>query len=47
LAANSKTGHGVTKVPEMLHLCQNQKIRIVANLATPNKICNGTSGYLR
>ena len=47
LAAIRKPDHGVKKVPEMLHLCQDQKIRIISNIATPNKICNGVNGYLR
>ena len=37
----------VTKVPEMLHLCQGSRIWIVQNIATPNKICNGSQGYIR
>ena len=31
----------------MLHLCQGQRIRVVQNIATGNKICNGVNGYLR
>ena len=47
LAAVRKPGHNVTKVPEMLHLCQGQRVRIIQNIATANKICNGVNGYLR